>query len=206
MRGRPRAPRELDRRFWAGIRDGLSVEDAGGLTGLSHKWARRIFREAGGVNPTSVAAPAGRYLSFSEREEIAALVHADRGVREIARRLGRDPGSISRELARGATKRGYRPSVAQAAVDRGRTAPRAAKLATNLRLRGEVQARLERRESPEQVAGRLKVDFPDEPEMRVSHETIYQSLYVQARGGLKRELTAFLRTGPVDAPTTSPRG
>ena len=195
MRGRPRAPRELDRRFWAGIRDGLSVEDAGGLTGLSHKWARRIFREAGGVNPTSVAAPAGRYLSFSEREEIAALVHADRGVREIARRLGRDPGSISRELARGATKRGYRPSVAQAAVDRGRTAPRAAKLATNLRLRGEVQARLERHESPEQVAGRLKVDFPDEPEMRVSHETIYQSLYVQARGGLKRELTAFLRTG-----------
>jgi IS30 family transposase len=165
------------------------------LTGLSYKWARRVFREAGGVNPISVAAPAGRYLSFSEREEIAALVHADRGVREIARRLGRDPGSISRELARGATKRGYRPSVAQAVVDRGRTAPRAAKLATNLRLRAEVQARLERHESPEQVAGRLKVDFPDEPEMRVSHETIYQSLYVQARGGLKRELTAFLRTG-----------
>ena len=74
MRGRPRTPRELERRFWGGVRDGLSVEDAGRLAGLSLKWARRIFREAGGVNPTTVAAPVGRYLSFSEREEIAALV------------------------------------------------------------------------------------------------------------------------------------
>jgi IS30 family transposase len=142
-----------------------------------------------------VAGPVGRYLSWSEREEIAALEHAGHGVREIARRLGRDPATICRELARGATQRGYRASVAQAKVDRGRTAPRAAKLATNLRLRREVQARLKRRESPEQIAGRLRTDFPDEPEMWVSSETIYQSLYVQARGGLKRELTAYLRTG-----------
>jgi IS30 family transposase len=181
--------------FWAGIRDGLSVDDAGALTGLSQKWFRRVFREAGGVNPTSVSGPAGRYLSLSEREEIAALNHAGHGAREIARRLGRAPGTISRELARGATKRGYRASVAQAGVDRGRTTARAAKLATNIRLRAEVQSRLKRHESPEQIAGRLKVDFPDEPEMWVSHETIYQSLYVQARGGLKRELTAYLRTG-----------
>ncbi len=62
-------------------------------------------------------------------------------------------------------------------------------------MRREVQARLERRDSPEQIAGRLEIDFPDDPEMRVSHETIYQSLYVQARGGLKRELTRHLRTG-----------
>ena len=70
-----------------------------------------------------------------------------------------------------------------------------AKLATNLRLRREVQARLKRRESPEQIAGRLKVDFPDEPEMWLVHETIYTSLYIQSRGGLNRELTRFLRTG-----------
>jgi IS30 family transposase len=157
--------------------------------------AKRTFRQAGGVNPTRRGSPVVRYLSWSEREEIAALVHAAHGVREIARRLGRSPGTISRELDRGATARGYRASVAQAKADAGRSAPRAAKLATNLRLRREVQARLKRRDSPEQIAGRLKIDFPDEPEMWVSAETIYQSLYVQARGGLKRELTAYLRTG-----------
>lgn len=195
MGARPKCPREFDRWFWAGIRAGLPAGDAGRAAGMSASWGERTLRKAGGVNPTRVAGPVGRYLSWSEREEIAALDHAGHGVREIARRLGRDPATISRELHRGATQRGYRASVAQARVDRGRTAPRAAKLATNLRLRREVQARLRRRDSPEQIAGRLRIDFPDEPEMWVSSETIYQSLYVQARGGLKRELTAYLRTG-----------
>ena len=195
MTGRPRHPKVVDRRFWVGVRAGLSVEAAAEAAGMSVTGGRRTFGEAGGVNPTRVAGPVGRYLSWSEREEIAAMDHAGHGVRQIARRLGRDPSAISRELDRGATSRGYRASVAQAKADRSRTAPRAAKLATNLRLRREVQARLERRESPEQIAGRLKVDFPDQPEMWVSTETIYQSLFVQARGGLKRELTAYLRTG-----------
>ena len=195
MGGRPKQPREFGRRFWAGIRDGLLVEEAAVRAGMSQTWGRRTFREAGGVNPTSLAGPVGRYLSWSEREEIAALIHAEHGVREIARLLGRDPGTISRELERGWTTRGYRASVAQAKVDQGRSAPRVAKLASNLPLRREVQQRLGRRDSPEQIAGRLKTDFPSQPEMWVSAETIYQSLYVQARGGLKRELTAFLRTG-----------
>ncbi len=116
-------------------------------------------------------------------------------MREVARRVGRSPATISRELARGKTGRGYRASVAQAKIDRGRSAARSAKLATNLRLRRAVQERLEQDLSPEQIAGRLKLDFPDDAEMRVSPETIYQSLYVQARGGLKRELTTHLRTG-----------
>jgi transposase, IS30 family len=195
MTGRPKHPREFDRRFWAGIRAGLLVEDAAVSAGMSVTWGRRTFRKAGGVNPIHPVGPAGRYLSWAEREEIAALVHAEHGVREIARRLGRSPGTISRELDRGATSRGYRASVGQVKADKARAAPRNAKLATNLPLRREVQARLRRRDSPEQIAGRLRTDFPDEPEMWVSAETIYQSLYVQARGGLKRELTAFLRTG-----------
>jgi IS30 family transposase len=85
--------------------------------------------------------------------------------------------------------------VAQAQVDQGRHGRRRAKLATNLRLRREVETRLTRRDSPAQIAGRLAWDFPEDPEMQVSAETIYQSLYVQARGGLKRELTGYLRTG-----------
>lgn len=85
--------------------------------------------------------------------------------------------------------------MAQNRADQARRGPRRAKLATNLRLRREVQERLGRRESPEQIAGRLKVDFPDEPEMWLVHETIYTSLYIQSRGGLNRELTRFLRTG-----------
>ena len=193
--GRPRRPLEFERRFWAGVRAGLVVEAAAEAAGMSATWGRRTLREAGGVNPTRVADPVGRYLSWCEREEIAALTHAGHGVREIARRLGRDPATISRELDRGATTRGYRASVGQVKADNARAAPRAAKLATNLPLRREVQERLKRRESPEQIAGRLKSDFPEEPEMWVSPETIYQSLYVQARGGLKRELTAYLRTG-----------
>ena len=193
--GHPRRPREFDRVFWAGVRAGLDVEAAAVAAGLSVASARRRFREAGGVNPTRAQGPVGRYLSWSEREEIAAAEHAGLGVREIARRLGRSASTVSRELARGATSRGYRASSGQGKADQARTGSRAGKLATNLRLRAEVQGRLKRRDSPAQIAGRLKVDFPDEPEMWVSAETIYQSLFIQTRGGLKRELTAHLRTG-----------
>jgi IS30 family transposase len=192
---RPPFPFEVRRRFWQAIRAGHGVEAAAAAAGASAGWGRRVFRDAGGVNPTRVAGPVGRYLSFAEREEILRLGAAGLGVRAIAGAVGRDPSTISRELRRGQTRHGYRASVAQAGADAGRRGPRAAKLATNLRLRREVQTRLEGRASPEQIAGRLKIDFPDDPEMRVSPETIYQSLYVQARGGLKRELTACLRTG-----------
>jgi IS30 family transposase len=188
-------PRSVERAFWVQIRAGSLVAEAAVAAGGSVSWARRLFHEAGGVNPTRVAEPTGRYLSMAEREEIAALTQTGMGVREIAGQLGRSASTISRELDRGATTRGYRASVGQQRADRSRRAPRAAKLATNLALRREVQARLERRDSPEQIAGRLRIDFPEDPEMRVCAETIYQSLYVQARGGLKRELTACLRTG-----------
>ncbi len=90
---------------------------------------------------------------------------------------------------------GYRASTAQADADRQARRPKPAKLATHLQLRREVQDRLRSNHSPEQIARRLREDFPDDPEMWVSHETIYQSLFVQARGGLKRELTRHLRTG-----------
>lgn len=192
---KPLLPYEVRRGFWQQVRDGLLVEHAAAAVGASESWGRRVFAEAGGVNPVPVAEPAGRYLSFDEREEIMRLRAGGMGVREIAREIGRDPATISRELKRGQAYRGYKASVAQNRADQARRGPRRAKLATNLRLRREVQERLGRRESPEQIAGRLKVDFPDEPEMWLVHETIYTSLYIQSRGGLNRELTRFLRTG-----------
>ena len=127
----------------------------------------------------------------------------DKGVREIARALGRPPSTISRELARvkgfhgpGNRRRPvYRASTAQADADAKARRPKPARLATNLVLRRQVQDRLEDDHSPEQIARRLRQDFPNDAEMWVSHETIYQSLYVQSRGGLKRELAKHLRTG-----------
>lgn len=151
--------------------------------------------------PPATAGPGTRRLSFAEREEISLLRAERLGVREIARRLGRDPGTISRELRRVPINPSrkqqpvYRASTAQADADEKAHRPKDAKLATNLPLRGEVQARLKENHSPEQIAGRLREDYPDDPEMWVSHETIYQALYVQGRGALKRELSRHLRTG-----------
>jgi len=193
---KPDLPREHERRFWRGIRAGLTLREATESAGASLGWGARLLAKAGGVNPTKTTEPSGgRYLRFEEREEIMRLEASGMGVREIAREIDRHPSTVSRELRRAVGVRGYRASMAQTHADRGRRGPRNAKLATNLRLRREVQKRLEDRDSPEQIAGRLKIDFPDEPEMWVSAETIYQSLYIQARGGLKRELTAYLRTG-----------
>ncbi|WGX99435.1 IS30 family transposase [Nocardioides sp. L-11A] len=152
--------------------------------------------------PPATAGPGSRRLSFAEREEIALLRAEGRGVREIARTVGRDPGTISRELRRvshspvsSAQRRAYRASTAQGDADARAKRPKTAKLATNLPLRREVQQRLRENHSPEQIAARLREDFPDDPEMWVSHETIYQALYVQGRGALKRELVKYLRTG-----------
>jgi IS30 family transposase len=156
-------------------------------------------------------------LNLDEREEISLGVAAKESVREIARRLGRAPSTISREIKRnskagrghyrpqyrfGASWRGgperkpvYKPSAAQARSQRRARRPKRGKLAGNERLRAEVQTRLDQQHSPEQIAVRLRLDFPDDPEMWVSHETIYQSIYVQGRGQLRRELHRCLRTG-----------
>lgn len=198
--GRPRSPGEWQSGFWSGIRRGLTVEEASAAAGVSSMVGRRWFGHRGGVMPSSAAFGRSRCLSFAEREQLALLRVQHLGVREIARRLGRDPGTISRELRRLSPPSNgslpvYQASTAQADADLRSVRPKPAKLATNLRLRAEVIKRLKQKHSPEQIAGRLREDFPDEPEMWVSHETIYQSLYVQGRGALKRELAKHLRTG-----------
>jgi IS30 family transposase len=158
--------------------------------------ARRWFRQAGGVINNGAQPVSDRFLSIAEREEIALGRAAGESMRSIARRLDRDPATISREIARNSTSRGvYRAWRAEEqAAERARR-PKTAKLATNGQLRTLVQDLLLQHWSPEQISLRLRSDYPDDEGMRVSHETIYQSLYVQGRGALRRELTACLRTG-----------
>jgi len=193
---RPRRPRVLEARFWTAVSAGSTIEEAAVGLGVSVTAARRWFRDAGGVKPR-VLGPSVR-LSFTDRCRIEAMVEAGLSQAEIARRLGRHRSTISRELSRNATVRrggSYKAPNAQSKADARARRPKPAKLATRLRLRREVQDRLVINHSPEQIARRLREDFPDDPEMWVSHETIYQSLYVQGRGALKRELVKHLRTG-----------
>ncbi len=221
--------REHRRRFWAAIARGLPSEAAGVEAGVPPSVGSRWFREGGGMPTVTQALPSGRYVSLAEREEIAILRAGGHGVREIARRLGRSPSTISRELRRNAPARGgYRATVAQWHAERRARRPKTAKLAINEELCRYVQERLAgqvrrpdgatvpgpavkawrgrnrpRRQdrrwarawSPEQISNRLRLDFPDDQSMRISHEAIYQSLYIQGRGALRRELTACLRTG-----------
>ena len=230
--GAPSLRREVERQFWIEIATGITSEKAAEAVGVSQAVGSRWFRHRGGM-PLFMSQPVSdRYLSFAEREEIGLLRAQDLGVREIARRIGRSPSTVSRELTRNAATRGgkleYRASVAQWKSELLARRPKPAKLVTNPRLREYVQERLEGsihdargREvsgprqtpfigrnkphrgdrkwvngwSPEQIANRLRLDFPDDSSMRISHEAIYQALYIQGRGALKRELVSYLRTG-----------
>jgi IS30 family transposase len=190
---------EMVQTFWAALQRGEFISDAAAEAGTYRKKGRRWLAEAGGVRPRRGRDLKGRCLTFSEREEIAVGRAGGESMRAIAARLGRSPSTISRELVRnvavGACPGSYRARTAHAlAYDRaGR--PKPSKLAVNLALRRQVQEDLHKRYSPQQIAGRLRREFPDDPQMRVSTETIYQSLYVQSRGALRRDLTRCLRTG-----------
>jgi transposase, IS30 family len=193
--------------------------EAGLAVGVSMRTGWRWFADAGGVRPKFPDESAPRKwgrLSLDERNEIHDGVARGEGIREMARRLGRAPSTIMREIERNAFCRGryraryrfgaqwrggwdprprYRASVAQErACERARR-PKPGKLAKDERLRDEVQTRLQDQHSPEQIARRLRLEFPDDAEMRVSHETIYQSIYVQGKGNLRRDLHQCLRTG-----------
>jgi transposase, IS30 family len=173
-----------------------------------HHW----FHKAGGVPPLSLVEPVKtRTLNIAEREKILAGITQDLSIRAIAASIGRSPSTVCRELSKNLAQKyvrtpgrpgrprtlawDYSPNLSQRRADVAAARPKVAKLAECERLRQEVQDRLEDEYSPEQIAARLRVDFPDEPEMRVSPETIYQSLYVQGRGALRRDLHVRLRTG-----------
>lgn len=194
--------RERRREFWTLVRAGTHTPAQAAMAiGASRYAGNMWFRHAGGVIPPKPSIrPAGyRRLSAAEREQIGLLDAAGHPVAAIAASIGRPACTVSRELGRNRDRGGrYVPSTAQLkAEDRARR-PKPAKLATDSALRGWVQEKLEQKWSPQEIASVLKVpDHPEEPDKpagSVCAETIYQAIYIQARGGLKRELAAHLRT------------
>jgi len=176
---------------------GMNPLRASAAAGVSRSYAYGVHHKMGGVHRPPEAAYSSRYLDRDERYEIARLREAGLSVRKVAARLGRAPSTVSRELARNAGPRAgsYLPERAHQLAWRRQRRPKPSKLSRSPALRAAVQGMLRRRYSPEQASGRLKVQFPDDPSMRASHETIYQSLYIYPRGELKRELQACLRAG-----------
>jgi transposase, IS30 family len=176
---------------------GVKPYKAARAAGVSVTFAYGVHHKMGGVYRPPGVTYCDRYLDREERYELARLREAGLSLRQIAARLGRSPSTISRELARNAAPRGggYQPERAHRLAWERQRRPKPSRLSQHPVLRARVQQMLDRRYSPEQASGRLKVLYPDDPAMRVSHETIYQSLYLYPRGELRRELKACLRTG-----------
>lgn len=216
---RPSTSRSIRRLFWRALRTGLNPGEASASLGMSRSVGWRWFRKAGGVPsmPLTLPKTPPRYLELDERISIFSGLLLGNSYAEIARQIDRSTSTVTRELERHKLdpvrpkarpmplgrdgrrripkKFNYSPTAAHARAEAERQRPKTGKLASCPRLRAEVQNRLKKRHSPQQIAGRLRVDFPDDAEMRVSHETIYRALYIQGKGALARELTACLRTG-----------
>ena len=182
--------------FWAGMAAGEFINDAAIAAGSYRKQGARWLAAAGGVRPRRGRGLRGRCLTLAQREEIALGRGRGDSIRTIAAFLGRSPSTVSRELRRNADGLGrYRATTADALAYHRASRPKPASWFRTWNCVARWKRTWPRSTFPEQIAGRLKVEFPDRPEMQVSTETIYQSLYVQSRGALKHELTRCLRTG-----------
>lgn len=198
MRSLPRKAklsREVSRELWRRLAAGDRVVVIAAELGVSRSWVSTVRRQAGGVFEP-IKDYSGRYLSEVERWEIARLVEAGHGVREVAVLMGRSASTISRELRRNLDPRlqRYVPGRAQQMAQLRQRRPKQRKLVRFPRLRAEVQRGLDDRWSPEQISGRLKLDFSDDDDMRVSPETIYKCIYIKPVGEMERLLSASLRS------------
>ena len=173
------------------LRAGERVRDVARAFDVSERTVFRIRDEAALARRSG----SGFRLSFEERVEIAVRVEGGQSDSEIARALGRHRSTVGREIRRCGGRRRYRPIRAEQRAQRCARRPKVGKLAGCARLLAVVEAGLERCWSPEQISARLRCDHPDDVELRISHETIYRSLYVQSRGELRRQLTRQLRSG-----------
>jgi transposase, IS30 family len=209
-RSKPQGSRKLVREreeYFRLMDQGLSSAEACKLVGINYrtgkKWRNGHHSPGAGMKPIPPARRAApdsgpsRYLTEDERIHIADRLREQAGIREIAAELGRSPSTVSREVRRNAHpgSGNYRPHAAQRRAEDRRPRPKPSKIGSDPELREYIAARLGRKWSPEQICQALRKDFPGRPEMHVAHETIYQALYVQGRGELRRELARALRTG-----------
>lgn len=187
-----RFSREQVQALWARWRAGDTTDAIAAAIAAPVGTVYSVVRRHGGIPPRA-RCRAPRALRLAEREEISRGLAAGHSLRALARQLGRAPSTISREIRRHGGSQRYRAALADAQAWRWGERPKRCRLARDRRLGGVVAAKLRRDWAPEQIAQWLVLTYPDDPTMRVSHETIYRTLYVQARGALKQELVAHLR-------------
>jgi IS30 family transposase len=178
--------------MWERWQKGETLHQIARLFDRYHSSIQGILAETGGIRPAE-RRRSRLALTLTEREEISRALVAGQSMRSMAASLGRAPSTVSREIRRNGDQEGYRASQAeQAAWDRA-CRPRVCKLVQHPQLAHVVASKLRREWSPEQIAGWLKRTYPDDETYQVSHETIYRSLFIQARGALKKELMEHLR-------------
>jgi transposase, IS30 family len=185
---------EEQERIWDLHQAGVPVKRIARIMGRQNCSMRELISRTGGIRPRARVVNS-RHLSLAEREEISRGLAAGLSLRAIAHELGRAPSTVSREVTANGGRSGYRALEAERAARRRAKRPKVAKLARCRRLRAKVEAKLKADWSPEEVSGWLARTFPNNPEMYVSHETIYQSIFVQGRGALRHELHVCLRSG-----------
>ena len=178
--------------MWERWKDGWTLHEIGKLFDRPHTSIHNILSKTGGIRPAERRRCATA-LTLEEREEISRALTVGQSMRSIAARLGRAPSTISREIGRNGGQDGYRAILADQAAWKRSLRPKLCKLAKNRALAGIVADMLRMLWSPEQIAGWLKHTYPLDPSLHVSHETIYRSLFIQARGALKKELLEHLR-------------
>ena len=184
---------EQKKEMWDRWQKGDSLKDIGRSFGRPSSSIYGILSPTGGIRPLD-RKRSPKALSLVEREEISRGIVSGLSIRTIASKLGRSPSTISREIKRNGGYKYYRAASAdEVAWDKSKR-PKLCKLACSRTLRLNVAKKLQQQWSPEQVARWLKLEYPKEEHNRVSHETIYKSLYIQTRGVLKKELLQHLRT------------
>jgi IS30 family transposase len=194
MKRRPRIHYTEEQKaiMWDRWQKGETLASIARLFDRHHPSIERIIREHGGIRPPE-RRRSPYALTLAEREEISRGIATGRSIRSIASSLGRAPSTVSREIKRNGGHRSYRASQAdQAAWDRAHR-PKTCKLVENRALARIVASKLQLEWSPEQIAGWLKLTYPDDERYQVSHETIYKSLFIQTRGALKKELLQHMR-------------
>lgn len=194
MRQRPRIYYSESQKalMWERWKQGWTLHEIGKLFDRAHSSIHQVLAQTGGIRPVQ-RSRSSTALTLAEREEISRAMVAGESIRSTATRLGRAPSTISREIKRNGGRSSYRANQADdAAWDRARR-PKRCKLIDNRALAHIVAGKLRMLWSPEQIAGWLKHTYPGDGSHHVSHETIYRSLFIQARGALKKELLAHLR-------------